>query len=77
MPLCCFQMHTIDTSRQQRRKLPAPPVKGEKMDGSPITTVRTFNRNFMLQGSLTQRTKERKSTAKDLMEPAIGSAVMY
>uniref|UniRef100_A0A8V0YMH1 Myelin associated oligodendrocyte basic protein n=1 Tax=Gallus gallus TaxID=9031 RepID=A0A8V0YMH1_CHICK len=71
------QMHTIDTSRQQRRKLPAPPVKGEKMDGSPITTVRTFNRNFMLQGSLTQRTKERKSTAKDLMEPAIGSAVMY
>ncbi|XP_052550257.1 rab effector MyRIP isoform X2 [Tympanuchus pallidicinctus] len=72
-----LQMHTIDTSRQQRRKLPAPPIKGEKIDGSPITTVRTFNRNFMLQGSLTQRTKERKSTAKDLLEPAIGSAVMY
>ncbi|XP_074911848.1 rab effector MyRIP isoform X2 [Buteo buteo] len=72
-----LQMHTIDTSRQQRRKLPAPPVKGEKIDGSPVTTVRMFNRNFMLQGSLTQRTKERKSTAKDLMEPAIGSAVMY
>ncbi|XP_040447873.1 rab effector MyRIP isoform X2 [Falco naumanni] len=71
------QMHTIDTSRQQRRKLPAPPVKGEKVDGPPVTTVRTFNRNFMLQGSLTQRAKERKSTAKDLMEPAIGSAVMY
>ncbi|XP_066412244.1 rab effector MyRIP isoform X3 [Molothrus aeneus] len=71
------QMHTIDTSRQQRRKLPAPPIKGEKIDGSPVTTVRTFNRNFMLQGSLTQRIKERKSTAKDLMEPAIGSAVMY
>ncbi|NXP33373.1 MYRIP protein, partial [Leiothrix lutea] len=61
------QMHTIDTSRQQRRKLPAPPIQGEKIDGSPVTTVRTFNRNFMLQGSLTQRTKERKSTAKDLM----------
>ncbi|XP_066412233.1 rab effector MyRIP isoform X2 [Molothrus aeneus] len=72
-----LQMHTIDTSRQQRRKLPAPPIKGEKIDGSPVTTVRTFNRNFMLQGSLTQRIKERKSTAKDLMEPAIGSAVMY
>ncbi|XP_064527129.1 rab effector MyRIP isoform X4 [Pseudopipra pipra] len=72
-----LQMHTIDTSRQQRRKLPAPPIKGETIDGSPVTTVRTFNRNFMLQGSLTQRTKERKSTAKDLMEPAIGSAVMY
>uniref|UniRef100_A0A8B9GM01 Rab effector MyRIP n=1 Tax=Amazona collaria TaxID=241587 RepID=A0A8B9GM01_9PSIT len=61
-----LQMHTIDTSRQQRRKLPAPPIKGEKIDGSPVTTVRTFNRNFMLQGSLTQRAKERKSTAKDL-----------
>ncbi|NXA38624.1 MYRIP protein, partial [Eudromia elegans] len=61
------QMHTIDTSRQQRRKLPAPPIKGEKIDGSPVTTVRTYNRNFMLQGSLTQRAKERKSTAKDLM----------
>ncbi|KAM8810473.1 rab effector MyRIP isoform 2-T2 [Eudromia elegans] len=71
------QMHTIDTSRQQRRKLPAPPIKGEKIDGSPVTTVRTYNRNFMLQGSLTQRAKERKSTAKDLMEPAVGSAVMY
>ncbi|KAM7176595.1 rab effector MyRIP [Macrochelys suwanniensis] len=71
------QMQTIDTSRQQRRKLPAPPVKGENIDASPVATVRTFNRNFMLQGSLTQRTKERKSTAKDLMEPTIGSAVMY
>ncbi|XP_075777967.1 rab effector MyRIP isoform X2 [Pelodiscus sinensis] len=71
------QMQTIDTSRQQRRKLPAPPIKGENIDASPVTTVRTFNRNFMLQGSLTQRTKERKSTAKDLMEPTIGSAVMY
>ncbi|XP_034986283.1 rab effector MyRIP isoform X5 [Zootoca vivipara] len=60
------QMHTIDTSRQQRRKLPAPPVTGEDMDASPVTPVRTFNRNFILQGSLTQRTKkERKSTAKD------------
>ncbi|XP_050168011.1 rab effector MyRIP isoform X3 [Myiozetetes cayanensis] len=72
-----LQMHTIDTSRQQRRKLPAPPIKGETINSSPVATVRTFNRNFMLQGSLTQRTKERKSTAKDLMEPAIGSAVMY
>uniref|UniRef100_A0ACB8FUG6 Uncharacterized protein n=1 Tax=Sphaerodactylus townsendi TaxID=933632 RepID=A0ACB8FUG6_9SAUR len=71
------QMHTIDTSRQQRRKLPAPPVKDENMDASPVSPDRTFNKNFMLQGSLTQRTKERKSTAKDLMEPSIGSAVMY
>lgn len=28
MHMCCLQMHTIDTSRQQRRKLPAPPIKG-------------------------------------------------
>ncbi|KFZ64640.1 Rab effector MyRIP, partial [Antrostomus carolinensis] len=60
------QMHTIDTSRQQRRKLPAPPIKGEKPGGSPVAAVRTFNRNFVLQGSLTRRTKDRKSTAKDL-----------
>uniref|UniRef100_A0ABM5GPQ9 Rab effector MyRIP isoform X4 n=1 Tax=Pogona vitticeps TaxID=103695 RepID=A0ABM5GPQ9_9SAUR len=73
------QMQTIDTSRQQRRKLPAPPVKGENMNVSPpVTPVRSFNRNFILQGSLTQRTKmERKSTAKDFKEPSIGSAVMY
>ncbi|XP_019393065.1 PREDICTED: rab effector MyRIP isoform X2 [Crocodylus porosus] len=74
------QMQTIDTSRQQRRKLPAPPVKGEKTDETPVTTTtttRTFNRNFMLRGSLTQRTKERKSTAKDPMKPTIGAVVMY
>ncbi|KAL7976818.1 hypothetical protein Chor_008767 [Crotalus horridus] len=62
------QMHTIDTSRQQRRKLPAPPMKGENMDASPVIPIRTYNRNFILQGSLTQRTKkEKKITAKDLM----------
>uniref|UniRef100_A0A1W7RFI6 Rab effector MYRIP n=1 Tax=Agkistrodon contortrix contortrix TaxID=8713 RepID=A0A1W7RFI6_AGKCO len=72
------QMHTIDTSRQQRRKLPAPPMKGENMDASPVVPIRTFNRNFILQGSLTQRTKkEKKITAKDLMEPTIGSSAMY
>ncbi|XP_039192007.1 rab effector MyRIP isoform X3 [Crotalus tigris] len=72
------QMHTIDTSRQQRRKLPAPPMKGENMDASPVIPIRTYNRNFILQGSLTQRTKkEKKITAKDLMEPTIGSSAMY
>ncbi|KAM6449713.1 rab effector MyRIP isoform 2-T2 [Liasis olivaceus] len=72
------QKYTIDTSRQQRRKLPAPPMKDENMDASPVTPVRTFNKNFILQGSLTQRTKkEKKITAKDLMEPTIGSSVMY
>ncbi|XP_056656190.1 rab effector MyRIP isoform X1 [Monodelphis domestica] len=71
------QVQTIDTSRQQRRKLPAPPVKNEKMEAASLTSVKTFNRNFILQGSMTQRTKERKSTAKDLMEPTPGSAIMF
>ncbi|XP_011889577.1 PREDICTED: rab effector MyRIP isoform X6 [Cercocebus atys] len=71
------QVQTIDTSRQQRRKLPAPPVKAEKIETSSVTTIKTFNRNFILQGSSTNRTKERKGTTKDLMEPALESAVMY
>ncbi|XP_012663468.1 rab effector MyRIP isoform X2 [Otolemur garnettii] len=71
------QVQTIDTSRQQRRKLPAPPVTAEKTETSSVTTVKTFNRNFILQGSSTDRPKERKSTTKDLTEPALESAVMY
>ncbi|XP_030059155.1 rab effector MyRIP [Microcaecilia unicolor] len=71
------QMQTIDTSRQQRRKLPAPPMQGEKAENSPVTTLRTFNKNFILQGSLTQRNKDRKNTAKELLEPARGSTIMY
>nr|XP_019583138.1 PREDICTED: rab effector MyRIP isoform X4 [Rhinolophus sinicus] len=71
------QVQTIDTSRQQRRKLPAPPVKAEKMEASSVTTIKTFNRNFILQGSSTNRAKERKNTSKDLTEPTLESAVMY
>ncbi|XP_032201458.1 rab effector MyRIP isoform X5 [Mustela erminea] len=71
------QVQTIDTSRQQRRKLPAPPVKAENMESSSVTTTKTFNRNFILQGSSTNRTNERKNTTKDLMEPTLESAVMY
>ncbi|KAM5233434.1 rab effector MyRIP isoform 2-T12 [Hipposideros larvatus] len=71
------QVQTIDTSRQQRRKLPAPPVKAEKIEASSVTTIKTFNRNFILQGSSTNRTKERKGTTKDLVEPTLESAVMY
>ncbi|XP_074051997.1 rab effector MyRIP [Macrotis lagotis] len=71
------QVQTIDTSRQQRRKLPAPPVKNDKMEAASLTSVKTFNRNFILQGSMTQRTKERKSATKDLMEPTLGSAIMF
>ncbi|XP_070433287.1 rab effector MyRIP isoform X8 [Equus przewalskii] len=71
------QVQTIDTSRQQRRKLPAPPVKAEKIEAPSVTTIKTFNRNFILQGSSTNRTKERKNTTKDLMEPSLESAVMY
>ncbi|KAM4688168.1 rab effector MyRIP [Discoglossus pictus] len=71
------QIHTIDTSRQQRRKLPATPLQDEEAENPTVTTMRTFNRNFVLQGSLTQRTKERKSTAKGAMEPTKGSTLMY
>ncbi|CAK6435766.1 unnamed protein product [Pipistrellus nathusii] len=67
------QVQTIDTSRQQRRKLPAPPVRAEKMEVSSVTNTKTFNRNFILQGS----SANRKSTTKDLLEPALESAVMY
>ncbi|KAM6169893.1 rab effector MyRIP [Rhynchocyon petersi] len=61
------QVQTIDTSRQQRRKLPAPPVKAEKNEASSVATMKTFNRNFILQGSSAHKTNERKSTTKDLM----------
>ncbi|XP_039693315.1 rab effector MyRIP [Pteropus medius] len=71
------QVQTIDTSRQQRRKLPAPPVKAENTEASSVITMKTFNRNFILQGSSTNKTKESKSTTKDAMEPTLESAVMY
>ncbi|XP_037382642.2 rab effector MyRIP [Talpa occidentalis] len=71
------QVQTIDTSRQQRRKLPAPPAKAEKVETSSVTTIKTFNRNFILQGSSANRTAERKNTTKDLMDPTLESAVMY
>ncbi|XP_052042919.1 rab effector MyRIP [Apodemus sylvaticus] len=68
------QVQTIDTSRQQRRKLPAPPVKAE---ASSVTPIKTFNRNFLLQGSSTNRPMASAGDTKDLMEPVLESAVMY
>ncbi|XP_006893133.1 PREDICTED: rab effector MyRIP-like [Elephantulus edwardii] len=68
------QVQTIDTSRQQRRKLPAPPVKAEKNESSSVTALKTFNHNFILQGSSAHRTNERTGTPRDSMEckaPAI------
>ncbi|XP_063778463.1 rab effector MyRIP isoform X2 [Pseudophryne corroboree] len=70
------QIHTIDSSRQQRRKLPATPLQDEEPEIPAVTTMRAFNRNFVLQGSLTQRSKEQKSIAKDVMEPTKGSTIM-
>ncbi|GAB1294825.1 Rab effector MyRIP [Apodemus speciosus] len=66
------QVQTIDTSRQQRRKLPAPPVKVIFR-----TPIKTFNRNFLLQGSSANRPTASPADAKDLMEPVLESAVMY
>lgn len=71
------QVQTIDTSRQQRRKLPAPPVKAEKIEASSVTPIKTFNRNFLLQGSSTNRPTASTGDTKDLMEPDLESAVMY
>ncbi|KAG9476031.1 hypothetical protein GDO78_002869, partial [Eleutherodactylus coqui] len=71
------QVHTIDTSRQQRRKLPATPLQDEEPEHPAVAIMRACNRNFVLQGSLTQRTRERKSSVLEVMEPTKGSNVMY
>ncbi|XP_068092402.1 rab effector MyRIP isoform X2 [Hyperolius riggenbachi] len=71
------QIQTIDTSRHLRRKLPATPLQDEEPEHPALNSVRTFNRNFVLQGSLTQRSKDWKSTAKEVMEPTKGSTIMY
>ncbi|GCC29585.1 rab effector MyRIP isoform X2 [Chiloscyllium punctatum] len=42
---------TIDSSRQQRRKLPAPPKQGETVDSTPGTSIRTYSRNSLFQDS--------------------------
>ena len=39
----------------------------EKIEASSTTTIKTFNRNFILQDSSTNGTKERNSTPKDLI----------
>ncbi|XP_004708730.1 rab effector MyRIP [Echinops telfairi] len=69
------QVHTIDASRQQRRKLPAPPMTAEKHEAPAVATLKTFNRNFLLQDFSTIRTKERDKATKDLVEPTRESAV--
>ncbi|KAL6065343.1 hypothetical protein STEG23_005973, partial [Scotinomys teguina] len=61
------QVQTIDTSRQQRRKLPAPPVKAEKTEASSVPPMKTSNRNFLLQGFSTSRPSESGGDTKDLM----------
>ncbi|KAM5291980.1 rab effector MyRIP [Ctenodactylus gundi] len=57
------QVQTIDTSRQQRRKLPAPPVPAEKADPSSVTAAKTFNRNFAVRSPSTSRPQGRRSRA--------------
>ncbi|XP_035300536.1 rab effector MyRIP isoform X3 [Cricetulus griseus] len=71
------QVQTIDTSRQQRRKLPAPPVKAEKIEASSVTPIKAFNRNFLLQGSSENRPSEKQGDTKDVMEPVLESAVIH
>ncbi|XP_048190444.1 rab effector MyRIP [Perognathus longimembris pacificus] len=71
------QVQTIDTSRQLRRKLPAPPVKAEKLEASSVTATKAFNRNFVLQGCSANRPAERKTSTQGPMEPALGSAATH
>ncbi|XP_058878653.1 rab effector MyRIP-like isoform X1 [Acipenser ruthenus] len=74
------QPQTIDTSRQLRRKLPAPPKQGDKINPALIVTGRTFNRNSMFQSPSGQRiTSERKNSAKDhtTQKPDVQSNFMY
>ncbi|XP_003477045.1 rab effector MyRIP isoform X2 [Cavia porcellus] len=68
------QVQTIDSSRQQRRKLPAPPVRAENTEACSVTTVKTFNRNFILQGPAS---RPAESSPQDLTEPVLESAGMY
>ncbi|XP_069873580.1 rab effector MyRIP [Dipodomys merriami] len=68
-------VQTIDTSRQLRRKLPAPPLKAEKLEASSMTDIQTFNCNFVLQGCCpSNRPAERKITTQASGEPAVESA---
>ncbi|KAM5157581.1 rab effector MyRIP [Mantella aurantiaca] len=71
------QIQTIDTSRQQRRKLPATPLQDEEPVHPAVNTIKAFNRNYALQGSLTQRSRAWTNTAKEVMEPTKGSTIMY
>ncbi|KAF6100302.1 myosin VIIA and Rab interacting protein [Phyllostomus discolor] len=40
--------------------------KAEKLEAASVSTVKTFNRNFILQGSSTGRTTDSRSTPEDL-----------
>ncbi|XP_041101141.1 rab effector MyRIP-like isoform X2 [Polyodon spathula] len=65
-----WQPQTIGTSRQQRRKLPAPPKQGDKISSAVIVTG----------NPLGQRTaNERKNSAKDhtTQKPDVHSNFMY
>lgn len=64
------QVQTIDTSRQQRRKLPAPPVRADTAEASPVTPAKTLGRSFLVQGSCTNRAPDRKGGTAGLVEPA-------
>ncbi|XP_072366147.1 rab effector MyRIP isoform X2 [Scyliorhinus torazame] len=44
-----LKTETIDSSRQQRRKLPAPPMQGEAVNSAPGMSIRTYSRNGSFQ----------------------------
>ncbi|XP_039609119.1 rab effector MyRIP isoform X2 [Polypterus senegalus] len=70
---------TIDTSRNQRRKLPAIPVQESKICHDRVSPV-TFNRNPIYHSSLERRScNEDKSIPKDNSTPKfdVSTSLMY
>ncbi|XP_078056864.1 rab effector MyRIP-like [Mustelus asterias] len=53
---------TIDSSRQQRRKLPAPPKQGETVSNAPGMSVRSYSKNGLFQDA-TSRQNLKKDTS--------------
>ncbi|XP_067906016.1 rab effector MyRIP [Heterodontus francisci] len=56
---------TIDSSRQQRRKLPAPPRQGETVNNSAVMSIRTSSRNGLFQDATSQHNLKEDTSVVD------------
>ncbi|XP_067857909.1 rab effector MyRIP [Heptranchias perlo] len=65
-----MKAETIDSSRQQRRKLPAPPKQGDTVNNAPVMSIRTFSRNGLCQDTTSPHNpKEDTSTVDKPAKP--------